>query len=114
MLALWQGLPPGQYASARPRVWTGSLSTAAGDHVVLEVQVDDRAARDVAAVGALVVKVDGQEKQSILMTPGTGRTSYDALVGPLAGRRAPDHVASGRRSGLGQRVCRSREYRHAW
>ena len=59
------------------------MSTAAGDHVVLELLADDRAARDVAAVGALVVKVDGQEQQSILLTPGTGRTSYDALLGPL-------------------------------
>ena len=61
-----------------------NLTTSASDHVVLELDVDDRAARDVAAVGALVVKVDGQERQSILMTPGTGRTSYNALVGPLS------------------------------
>jgi hypothetical protein len=61
-----------------------SVTTAAGDHVVLELEVDDRAARDVAAVGALVVKLDGQEGQSILLTPGTGRASYSALVGPLS------------------------------
>jgi len=61
-----------------------TVSTAASDHVVLELHVDDRAARDVAAVGAVVVKVDGLEKQSVLMTPGTGRTSYNALVGPLS------------------------------
>ena len=83
VLALWQGLPPGQTPLSTPPLDLGSLSTGAGDHLVLEVQVDDRAARDVAGVGALVVIVDGQEKQSILMTPGTGRTSYDALVGPL-------------------------------
>ncbi len=83
VLALWEGLPPGQMPLSTPRLDLGSLSTGAGDHVVLEVQVDDRAARDAAAVGALVVIVDGQEKQSILMTPGTGRTSYDALIGPL-------------------------------
>ncbi len=61
-----------------------SVTTSAGDHVVLELDVDDRAARDLAAVGALLVKVDGQEGQSILMTPGTGRTSYNALLGPLS------------------------------
>jgi hypothetical protein len=60
-----------------------TVSTAAGDHVVLELPVSDRAARDEAAVGALVVKVDGAVAQHILMTPGTGRTTYDALLGPL-------------------------------
>ena len=83
-LTMWQVLPgpkPPRTAPAKPI----NVSTGAGDHVVLEVQVDDRAARDVAAVGALVVDVDGEEKQSILITPGTGRTTYDALVGPLPG-----------------------------
>ncbi len=61
-----------------------SLTTAAGDHVILELPVHDRTARDVAAVGALVVKVDGNTVQHVLMTPGTGRTTYDALLGPLS------------------------------
>jgi hypothetical protein len=61
-----------------------SITTAASDHVVLQIQVDDRAARPVAALGALVVKLDDREVQHVLLTPGTGRTSYDALIGPLA------------------------------
>ena len=76
----------GQSSSAvqAPRSQPVSVSTAAGDHVALEIQVDDRAAPDVAAVGAVELKVDGQYAQHVLMTPGTGRTTYDALVGPLA------------------------------
>ena len=74
------GPPAAQNSLPKPL----DVSTADGDHVMLELDVDDRAARDVAAVGALVVKVDGQEKQFVLTTPGTGRTSYNALVGPLS------------------------------
>jgi hypothetical protein len=83
VLAMWQGLQPGAKAQLSPLLEPVSISTAEGDHVVLELLADDRAARDAAAVGALVVKVDGQEQQVILLTPGTGRTSYDALLGPL-------------------------------
>jgi hypothetical protein len=82
VLAAWQ---LGQSGSGvqTSRAQSVSVSTAAGDHVVLEIQVDDRAARDVAAVGAVELKIDGQYTQHVLMTPGTGRTTYDALVGPL-------------------------------
>ena len=66
-----------------PQAQPVSVTTTAGDHVVLQIQVDDRAARPVAAVGALVVKLDDREVQHVLLTPGTGRTNYDALVGPL-------------------------------
>lgn len=59
------------------------IRTAAGDHVALQIQVDDRTARPVAAVGALVLKLDDQETQHVLLTPGVGRNSYSALVGPL-------------------------------
>jgi hypothetical protein len=83
-LTIWQGLQPGSKPQTTAPLEPVNVSTAAGDHLVLELQVDDRAARDVAAVGALVVRVDGEERQAILMTPGTGRTTYDALVGPLA------------------------------
>ena len=60
-----------------------TVTTAAGDHVVIQILADDRAARDFAAVGALTLKVDDKESQQVLLTPGTGRTSYEALVGPL-------------------------------
>ena len=90
VLALWPLGQPGSTAQTSTQPVT--VSTAAGDHVVLEIQVDDRAARDVAAVGALEVRVDGQYAQHVLMTPGTGRTTYDALLGPLAAGRSPDHA----------------------
>ena len=38
-----------------------SVTTSAGDHVVLQIRVDDRAARPVAAVGSLVVKLDDRK-----------------------------------------------------
>jgi hypothetical protein len=84
VLTTWQ---LGQPASnpQTPVLEPVSVSIAAGDHVVLQIQVNDRAARDVAAVGALEVRVDGLYAQHVLMTPGTGRTTYDALLGPLAG-----------------------------
>ena len=83
VLAMWQGSQPGPKPQTTALPEPVSVSTAADDHVVLELQADDRAARDVAAVGAVVVNVDGQERQLILLTPGTGRTSYDALLGPF-------------------------------
>jgi len=83
VLAIWQGLQPGSTPRTTALRGPVNVSTGAGDHVVLELQVDDQTARDVAAVGALVVKVDGQERQFSLLTPGTGRTAYDALLGPL-------------------------------
>lgn len=63
------------------------ITTAAGDHVALQIQVDDRAARPVAAVGALVVKLDDQETQHVLLTPGVGRSNYYALMGPFGAGR---------------------------
>jgi hypothetical protein len=81
--AVWQGLQPPS-TPPPPVPEPIAVSTAAGDHVVLEIVVEDRTARDVAAVGALVVRVDGREAQHVLLTPGTGRTTYDALLGPLA------------------------------
>jgi hypothetical protein len=62
---------------------------------VLQIQVDDRGARPVAAVGALAVEVDGRDAQHVLLTPGTGRTSYETLVGPLS---AGSHKLSVKRS----------------
>jgi hypothetical protein len=73
LAAVSQSAPPGAQVTA-----------GAGDHVVLELTVSDRAARDVAAVGALDVMVDGRVAQQMLLTPGIGRTKYDALIGPLS------------------------------
>jgi hypothetical protein len=69
--------------SPSPPTPSVTVTTAAGDHVVVQIQADDRAPRDVAAVGALDLKVDDRESQQVLLTPGTGRTTYEALVGPL-------------------------------
>ena len=78
-LAALGGLPTSARQLGPPAV----VTTAPGDHVVLEVAAEDRAPRDVAAVAALVVKVNGAEVQHVLATPGTGRTSYAALLGPF-------------------------------
>ena len=60
-----------------------TVTTGEGDHVVLEIAVDDRTARDQASVAALAVTVDGREAQHMLLTPGIGRSKHDALIGPL-------------------------------
>jgi hypothetical protein len=60
-----------------------TVTTAAGDHVVLRVTVVDAASPQMAAASALTVTIDGREAQHILITPGTGRTAYEALLGPL-------------------------------
>jgi hypothetical protein len=83
VVAMWYLGQPSSTAQT-PRLQPVSVSTAAGDHVVLEIQVNDRAAREVATVGALEVGVDGHYVQHVLLTPGTGRMTYDALFGPLA------------------------------
>jgi hypothetical protein len=84
LAAIPSGGPPLAGQSVPPPI---SVATAAGDHVVVQIQVDDRGARPVAAVGALSLKLDDRETQHVLLTPGTGRTGYETLVGPLpAGR----------------------------
>jgi len=64
---------------------TLTLTTSPGDHVIVEITLDDRAPREVAAVAAMVLRVDGREAQHVLATPGIGRTTYDALLGPFEG-----------------------------
>jgi hypothetical protein len=60
-----------------------TVTTSAGDHVVLEIAADDRAPHDAAAVAALVVTLNGREAQHVLATPGTGRRTYETLLGPF-------------------------------
>jgi hypothetical protein len=60
-----------------------NISTAAGDHVVIEIAVRDQEPPTIAAAAALTVVVDGRQTQYVLLTPGSGRATYDALVGPL-------------------------------
>jgi hypothetical protein len=60
-----------------------TVNTYAGDHIVLDLTVQDRASPDVASAAALVINVDGRDAQFVLLTPGSGRTAYDALLGPF-------------------------------
>jgi hypothetical protein len=57
------------------------FSSAAADYAVLRFQVDDAAATVAAA--ALDLLIDGRKDQSVVLTPGVQRTSYEALLGPL-------------------------------
>lgn len=58
-----------------------SVTTSKGDHVILTVTVEDAGATK--AVTAMVVRVDGRENQHVVLTPGVGRSTYTALLGPL-------------------------------
>jgi len=70
-----------------------SVATAIGDHVLLTVAVDDGQSRNSAA--AMIVRLDGRDTQHIILTPGVGRTSYTALLGPMeAGSHAVELVPS--------------------
>jgi hypothetical protein len=61
-----------------------TVQAAAGDHVALEITVRDGAPALVAAASALEISIDGKYAQHVLLMPGSGRTTYDALLGPLA------------------------------
>jgi hypothetical protein len=63
-----------------------NVTTTKGDHVVLSLTVADGQSQRPAT--AVVVRVDGRDTQHILLTPGVGRSSYTALLGPL---EAGDH-----------------------
>jgi hypothetical protein len=73
------------------------VTTAGGDHVVLEIAVTDRAPAATAAVSASSIEVDGREVQHVLFTPGSGRPTYTALLGPLD---AGQHAIALKRSAL--------------
>jgi hypothetical protein len=73
------------------------ITTNDGDHVVLDIAVRDNAPPDVAAVAAMVIRVDGRDAEHVLFTPGAPRKAYDALVGPL---RAGAHTITLERSPL--------------
>jgi hypothetical protein len=66
-----------------------SVATATGDHVLLTVAVDDGQSR--SQVAAMIVRLDGRDSQHIILTPGVGRTSYTALLGPL---EAGSHIVA--------------------
>jgi hypothetical protein len=60
-----------------------TVTTADGDHVLLDLTVVDPASSDVASAAVVVVNVDGRDRQQVVLTPGSGRTNYDALLGPF-------------------------------
>jgi hypothetical protein len=59
------------------------VTTSAGDHVILQINVRDVEAASQVNASALLVSVDGRESRHVVLTPGAGRTSYDTLIGPL-------------------------------
>jgi hypothetical protein len=63
---------------------TVSISTRPDDELVLTIEVRDRTPADALTVSAVSVHVDGQPAHDVLIVPGSGRTSYDTLVGPLS------------------------------
>jgi len=81
VLAAWLGSAPRSLQDVTARALT--VSTASGDHVVFEIALHDRASPEIASAAALTVNIDGREVQHVLLTPGSGRTTYDALLGPF-------------------------------
>jgi hypothetical protein len=71
--------------SAQAPLGRSTFTTAGGDHAVLTAVVDDGASTKAAT--ALLVRVDGRDAQHLVITPGVGRTTYTALLGPLAAGR---------------------------
>jgi hypothetical protein len=78
------GIPATGSPGQQPVTQASSVTTGAGDHVVLEVTLDDKSDPAAASVAALVIRIDGREAQHLLATPGAGRAMFDALLGPLA------------------------------
>jgi hypothetical protein len=60
-----------------------NITASEGDHVAVAIAVRDHAPAAIAAAAALTVVLDGRQVQHVMLTPGSGRTTYDALVGPL-------------------------------
>jgi hypothetical protein len=64
-----------------PSVARLTLAAPEGSFAVLRVRLDDDASRSSAT--AMDVVVDGRRDQIVVLTPGTKRLSYEALLGPL-------------------------------
>jgi hypothetical protein len=63
-----------------------SVRPQSTDEILLTIDVRDDATSDASpAVTAFAVHVDARPTQEVLIVPGSGRTSYDALIGPLSG-----------------------------
>jgi hypothetical protein len=56
----------------------------ASDELVLTIEVRDDEPAEALAVSAFAVHVDGTPSHEVLIVPGSGRTSYDTLIGPLS------------------------------
>jgi len=66
-----------------------SVRPQATDELVLTIDVRDNAPADAMTVSALAVHVDGTAMHEVLIVPGSGRASYDTLIGPLS---SADHT----------------------
>ncbi len=61
-----------------------SVRPQASDELVLTIEVRDDAPADAVTVSAFAVHVDGTPSHEVLIVPGSGRATYDTLVGPLS------------------------------
>jgi hypothetical protein len=61
-----------------------SVRPQATDELLLTIEVRDDAPADAVTVSAFAVHVDGKPSHEVLIVPGSGRTSYDTLIGPLS------------------------------
>jgi hypothetical protein len=61
-----------------------SVRPQATDELLLTIEVRDDAPADAVTVSAFAVHVDGTPSHEVLIVPGSGRTRYDTLIGPLS------------------------------
>jgi hypothetical protein len=86
-----------------------SVRSGPTDELVLTIDVRDDTPADTLTVSALSVHVDGRQTHDVLIVPGSGRTSYDTLIGPLFGGAHSVEVrpSSSRRAQPGVRITRT-------
>lgn len=61
-----------------------SVRPQASDELLLTIEVRDDAPADAVTVSAFAIHVDGKPSHEVLIVPGSGRASYDTLIGPLS------------------------------
>lgn len=61
-----------------------SVRPEATDEIVLTIEVSDQTPADAISVSAFAIHVDGRPAHEVLIVPGSGRTSYETLIGPLS------------------------------
>jgi hypothetical protein len=89
LLTVCPRMASAEQSASRPT----TVTTVKGDHVILDVTVEDGTSQSSAT--AVAVRVDGRDAQHIVITPGVGRRAYAALLGPLeAGTHTIELAAS--------------------